>query len=113
MEPPHQSQTQLNLTREGVAWGLVQQRLDYLRDLKIGVEEWAENAGTMSLSMSHYYDATRPPEHFAPQEQSSSSQGSSPAGHAASYAGGVPTTASIPSTSIINQGSSGEYLLPN
>eukprot|EP00972_Heterocapsa_arctica_P080553 11870513-Heterocapsa_arctica.AAC.1 len=43
--------------------------LDNLRDLKLGEEEWADNAGTISRFMSLYYDATCPPEHFAPQEQ--------------------------------------------
>eukprot|EP00972_Heterocapsa_arctica_P075576 11147971-Heterocapsa_arctica.AAC.1 len=62
--------------------------------------------------MSHYYGATNPAEHFAPHE-TTDTQDSNTEGAAAGYAGGAPSTASASNLGIIQQGSSGEYLMPN
>eukprot|EP00972_Heterocapsa_arctica_P089338 13173333-Heterocapsa_arctica.AAC.1 len=90
---PYQVKAPLNLDQEGLSWGLVKLRLDYLRDLELGEDNWTESAGSISRAMSLYYDTSRSPERLAPHEEVVSPQGISLTGDVVSYAGGVaPST---------------------
>eukprot|EP00972_Heterocapsa_arctica_P015075 2219207-Heterocapsa_arctica.AAC.1 len=45
VSPTFTSQNEPDLFQEGVAWELVRQKLDVLKNLRFTEEEWAENAG--------------------------------------------------------------------